>query len=666
MENKIISTIYSRDNKNIPLNKERISSINDNSKIDLNDSSNISQDEPKNNNLVKMKELLNKLLKQTLDQRLTLSEKNTKIHFMKIKATYDLTKTITKLTINMGKQIQEKLKKDKEKQSKLKSNRYGGRKRDSPHKSTVSNTRTNFYRAKTPSHINKFGNNMRAKTPIMGLKRDLIKSKSNMGIIKNSRTIDANRNVRRVNAKNKTLGNKTKSSINVKNYNPNDSNLDDLQTISVTSIKTNKTNTTTLNTISNSRTNNKYALYKNGNKMKKLNTDLTLKHNLEKTKVTKMLGQKNTSNFNLSEKNLINLNTKKNNPINNNNLTIEDKRKRKKTPFNKKKNNDNESVKLNTSSNNKRNEKSIEDEIDDILSMECNLQKETGLNNDDPLLILPLKDLDFVPKGLLRRNSTRNSYNRNNEKQYFISTFNIINNFEKIKFNPYIFKYLSLNDFFVIKNISKKFHEITISYMIKYLENEINNIQKIKDNLNIKEVPNREGLENIVLSKGSKKATQLLNESQLNHLFKDEKIPLGDIILIYRIYFQMINHPFALIAKTDIESFWEKCKFYFTNEQNGKTGDILITMINKKKIDISKNNLYKIYYLVKGNLNKIVPNYFSSICGTTGLFVFIIKDILEFLGISQKIKKKENAFWTYSDIIEAINERINHLKNYIV
>ena len=213
MENKIISTIYSRDNKNIPLNKERISSINDNSKIDLNDSSNISQDEPKNNNLVKMKELLNKLLKQTLDQRLTLSEKNTKIHFMKIKATYDLTKTITKLTINMGKQIQEKLKKDKEKQSKLKSNRYGGRKRDSPHKSTVSNTRTNFYRAKTPSHINKFGNNMRAKTPIMGLKRDLIKSKSNMGIIKNSRTIDANRNVRRVNAKNKTLGNKTKSSI---------------------------------------------------------------------------------------------------------------------------------------------------------------------------------------------------------------------------------------------------------------------------------------------------------------------------------------------------------------------------------------------------------------------------------------------------------------------
>ena len=141
-------------------------------------------------------------------------------------------------------------------------------------------------------------------------------------------------------------------------------------------------------------------------------------------------------------------------------------------------------------------------------------------------------------------------------------------------------------------------------------------------------------------------------------------MPINDIILIYRIYFQIINHPFALVAKTDLDKFWEKCTYYFTNEQDGKTGDILISMLNKKKIDINGNNLYQIYNLVKGNLNKIVPNYFSSICGTTGLFVFVIKDILEFLGISQKIKQKENAFWTYSDIEKAIDEKINYLKNF--
>ena len=667
MKNKIASTLLNKDNKNSLANREQANYINDNSIIDLNDSLNKSQDDIKSNNLEKMKELLGKLLKESLDQRLTLSEKTCKMHFMNIKATLDITKAITNLTKTMGKQIQEKLKKDKEKQSKLKSNRYTGKKRDSPHKSTISNTRNNFSRAKTPSHINKLGNHMQAKTPIMGLKRDLIKTKSNMPLIRNSRTIDANRNIRRVNVKSKTMGNKTRSNLSIKKYNPNDSNLDDLQTMSVTSIKTNKTNTTALNTISNSRINNKYPLYKTGKNMKKQNTELTLKHNLDKAKATKIMNQKN-SNFTLSEKNILHLNTKKNNAANNKHLNTDDKRKRKKTPFNKNKNNDNESIKLNLISN-KKNEKTIVDEIDDILSMECNLQKETGLNDNDPLLILPLKDLDFVPKGLLRRNSVRNNDIKKKEKKYVIFSFDIMNNFEKIKFNSYIFKYLSLSDLFNIKNISKKFHKLTILYMIKYFENEIKKLTEIKDNLNIKEIPNREGIGSLILSKGSQKATQLLNESQLNHLFKDEKMPLLDIILIYRIYFQIINHPLALIAKTNIEEFWEKCKFYFTTEQNGKTGDILLTMINKKKIEINKNNLYKIYYLVKGNLNKIVPNYFSSLCGTTGLFVFIIKDILEFLGISQKIKKKENAdnaYWTYSDIIEAINDRINHLKNYII
>jgi hypothetical protein len=291
--------------------------------------------------------------------------------------------------------------------------------------------------------------------------------------------------------------------------------------------------------------------------------------------------------------------------------------------------------------------------------LENNLQKDELINNNDPLLILPLKDLDFVPKGLLKKNSLRDSTMSN--LGYKISSFDISQNIEKIKFKN-IFDYLTLNELLPIKNISKEFHQMIIWYFVEYLEKEKSDILLIKNSLNITEIPIREGIENMELSKGSKKATQLLNESLLNHLFKDEKIPVNDIILVYRIYFQMINHPFAKIAKIDVEKFWEKCKYYFTNELNGKTGDILINMINKKKIEVNGNNLYQIYNLVKGNFNKIVPNYFSSICGTTGLFVFIIKDVLEFLGFSQKIKKKENAYWTYMDIIDSINEKINLLK----
>ena len=55
---------------------------------------NDSQDDKKSNNLEKMKELLGILLKQSLEQRLTLSEQKCKIYFMKIKTTYDIKKTI--------------------------------------------------------------------------------------------------------------------------------------------------------------------------------------------------------------------------------------------------------------------------------------------------------------------------------------------------------------------------------------------------------------------------------------------------------------------------------------------------------------------------------------------------------------------------------------------
>ena len=65
--------------------------------------------------------------------------------------------------------------------------------------------------------------------------------------------------------------------------------------------------------------------------------------------------------------------------------------------------------------------------------------------------------------------------------------------------------------------------------------------------------------------------------------------------------------------------------------------------------------------MVRGIWNKIIQNYFS-VCGTTRLVVFIIKDIMEFPGLTAIIEKKENAYWTYSDIIEAIKNKINYLK----
>ena len=85
-------------------------------------------------------------------------------------------------------------------------------------------------------------------------------------------------------------------------------------------------------------------------------------------------------------------------------------------------------------------------------------------------------------------------------------------------------------------------------------------------------------------------------------------------------------------------------------------------MINHKKVKTNGNNLYQIYNLVRGNWNKIIPNYFSSVYGTTRLVVFIIKDILEFLGLTATTEKKEKAYWTYSNILVTIKSKIHYLK----
>ena len=293
--------------------------------------------------------------------------------------------------------------------------------------------------------------------------------------------------------------------------------------------------------------------------------------------------------------------------------------------------------------------------------MECKLQKENILNENDPLLILPMNDLDFIPKNLLRRNSTINEMR--GSRRYKIKNFNILDNLDETKFEINIYKYLDTYTLTNLKNASKMFHKSVISYTIKKLQLIKKHVLDIKESLNFSEIPEREDFENIVLNKGSKKAMQLLNESLLNHLFRDNKFPINDILLIYRIYFQMINHPYSLLAKINIYSFWEKCKLYFTTEQNGKTGDILLSMINQKKINFSKNNEFQIFMLVNRNYKKILPNYFSNICGTTGLFTFFIKDILDFVGISNDEKIQSKVYWTYTKIIDSIENKINHMIN---
>ena len=163
------------------------------------------------------------------------------------------------------------------------------------------------------------------------------------------------------------------------------------------------------------------------------------------------------------------------------------------------------------------------------------------------------------------------------------------------------------------------------------------------------------------LSKESLKAINLLNQPLLNKLFTDKKIPSDEILLIYYIYFQLINND--LSKEKNKEIFWEKTCNYFIKETKGKTGDFLLKNI-QENLDLSPQNIYKIIHIVEGKVNIISPSYFSKICGTTGLFVFFIKDILDFLGITNSKKICDNCLWTCEKMINVIEEKINMINIY--
>ena len=268
------------------------------------------------------------------------------------------------------------------------------------------------------------------------------------------------------------------------------------------------------------------------------------------------------------------------------------------------------------------------------------------------------KDLEIINK----KNPINNTLNINNNKKSFL-----IEEFIDNEYFNYILDYLSIEDLINLKKASKYYNNLVIKYFIDKLEKEKNKlVKKISDIEIIHKNKNKNNykisLDTLHLNKTSEKAINLLNENLLNKLFYNNKVPIEDILLIYRIFFIIIDHPIKDIYAKNKTIFWEKCRNYFITESQGKIGSFLLDIIKEKNICLKEKNIYEIYTLIENNLNKIIPSYFSKICGTTGLFVFFIKDVLDFLGITNDKNNSNNSFVTFNSMIDYLNEKINRLK----
>ena len=634
-------------------------------KINIKDNlTNIKHNNNKNMNNENMTKMLQAMLKNILDIKLINLEKNSDKHFSMINLTLSTTKYLTKLTSEINKGLKKnnnsinipKLNKHKFSKSVKKMNALS---------TSVGSERSNnklIQRTKTEPKKNCLEKNKTSKNNININKNELIfrsptKLKKQLDYL-DKRTklnfINNNSLNKFITSSNKLTKPNKKSGqfFHTRNHNSIDSNI----------------------TCGNStyRNNNKHDNNIKNSKYKGNSLDhMPYKKNMSRNKKVGLIGKLKQS--------IEKFDAEKNN-LNKKGSLIKDKRK-------EKNNNTNNNNNIKNYKKKKDCKKTNEEKI--IKNFENNWKKEETLINKDPLLINAMKDLEFIPKELISINISKDELNMYINISEDVPRDDIIDNIgdknhidfsntNSIRIENSIFfdnlsnilLFLNLSDIIQLKNCSKEFHSYILNYYLKMFESDKTHLIEKKNKLNLQEDDMNQNQEidimNFNLTKGTLKAIKLLNEDIFSRLFSEKKTPKKEILLVYKIYFQLINYQ-EIINKYKIDLsdaiFWERCRNYFMKNK-GIISELLINNIKEKKFVLTNANLYRIYKLYEKNSSKLCTAYFSKLCGTTSLFIFYIKDILDFLGFSNEIKFQKNAHYIFFEIIKYLDYKINMLNSF--
>ena len=228
------------------------------------------------------------------------------------------------------------------------------------------------------------------------------------------------------------------------------------------------------------------------------------------------------------------------------------------------------------------------------------------------------------------------------------------NIFDDFKISIQFFlKYLQIEDILNLYKTNKEILKIIINIQIKNTKETIDEINSkfSSKNININDSSFSKGFKSFELNSNSLKAISLLNSISKSNFIKSilnyksltniyNKNNLKKIILIFDLYF------IALGKKKDINILNDNIKKldyicnYFKNNKNKLLGIIIENDLKGKKFtDSIINSLYEYSYKY---INIINPNYYKKINKDIAILVFLIKNILDFVGISYNDNNSKN------------------------
>ena len=202
----------------------------------------------------------------------------------------------------------------------------------------------------------------------------------------------------------------------------------------------------------------------------------------------------------------------------------------------------------------------------------------------------------------------------------------------------FICNYLNLKEIFILGKTNKNFFNLSINFLIIYLENEIEAINEeisTYEEIYDGEVNfNNFKINKFQFSSNSINSLGLLNSNSIEESFNINKNNITkDLLFPYKIYFCSIDN---YIYKIENErECWKKiCNYFTKRNKNFKIGTLVEKELNGKIF--SDNIIENLYNLGNNELNKLSSNYYKDIDKTTSTFVNIVKDILENIGLSEK------------------------------
>ena len=556
----------------------------------------------------KYKALLDSLLKNSLDDKLKLLEQRSKDHESIISTTKEITNNIAVLTLKIQEQLLLKLK-EKKKNSIIKIKRTFIRNTTSPKsfiiKRRQSGMRTPIRPTQTVSKQSGTKTSINTKKLDFKLRRHMTEiSDLNKTVIEKAKTTFNNQKFKKETIENSKINKTFLNSFNKKfekkklngtsiislrlkdkDKDKSSINLIDLYNYTNDNIK-NKENGKNKNENIKSRNKN------NGLTNKSFKNNENINNDCNKSLIKRALVRKKR----VTSKNTL-LNSSKKNKFQSSNSIQKLKNKKTydsynstKAPNKTKKTNDKiensnkKNIILGYNNKKPEKEKVIKNEkiADDnnnkqkLFSMdtiEKNLQKSDPLLNDEPLLITPITDSDFLKGAEIFSNLK--DYNKSK---------NIIELFrDKELYFDKIFEFISLVDLIQLKRVSKFFNTKILNYFVKNLSETKTRLISIKNE--ISSISEQKSLSDMKFSEGAESSIKLLNENIMIKFFQESRPPRDDILFIFEVFFQMINKPIK-DAYNNKKTFWEKCCLYFLNEAHGKIGDMLNNIIKNNKIDV--------------------------------------------------------------------------------